>query len=272
MSAVTATGNVTANWRASAASVRHVFTHQLRRTRAVWWSTLSVGLATPTLFLFAIGAGLGSQIDDAELATLGTDSYLAYIGPGILAVTAMQISANEGMWPTMGLLKWGGVYQAILATPITPGDLAVAHVLWIGFRGAVAATSFLLVLSIAGAVSSWWALLIPIVAMLIGWIHAAPLVGLSAWLERDNIFPMISRVVLFPLFLFSGAFFPADDMPAVVAALARVTPSWHGVELSRRLAAHEPRWTDVGHVGYLMIFALAGFMYARHQFVRSLGK
>jgi lipooligosaccharide transport system permease protein len=260
------------HWRASAASVRHLFRHQLQRTRVVWWSTLTVGLASPTLFLFAIGAGLGSQIDDAELADLGTDSYLAFIGPGILAVTAMQVAATEGMWPTMGLLKWGGVYRAILATPITPGELAVAQVLWIGFRGAVAASSFLLVLAIAGAVSSWWALLIPLVATLIGWVHAAPLVGMSAWLERENIFPMISRVVLFPLFLFSGAFFPVDDMPAAVAALARVTPSWHGVELSRRLASDGPRWVDLGHVVYLAGFAIAGFAYARHHFTKSLGK
>ena len=166
MSALTAAKPIP-HWRASLASIVHLFGHQLRRTRAVWWSTVSVGLVTPTLFLFAIGAGLGSQIDDAEVAELGADSYLAFIGPGILAVTAMQVAATEGMWPTMSMLKWGGVYQAILATPITAGELAVAHVLWIGFRGGVVATLFLLVLAIAGAVSSWWALLIPLVAVVI---------------------------------------------------------------------------------------------------------
>ena len=65
---------------ASSASVTGaVLLHQLRRTRKSWFSTVSAGLASPTLFLLAIGAGLGSQIDDAELASLGVDSYLSLI-------------------------------------------------------------------------------------------------------------------------------------------------------------------------------------------------
>jgi len=111
-----------------------VFLHQLRRTRRAWGSSLAAGLASPTLFLFAIGAGLGSQIDDAELALLGVNSYLDYIGPGVLVVTAMQVAATESLWPTMGLLRWGGIYKAILATPITSAELGVAHVMWLGFR------------------------------------------------------------------------------------------------------------------------------------------
>ena len=112
----------TSRWTAIGA----VFLHQILRTRRAWWSSLAAGLASPTLFLFAIGAGLGSQIDDAELASLGVDSYLDYIGPGVLVVTAMQVAATESLWPTMGLLRWEGVYKAILATPITSAELGVA--------------------------------------------------------------------------------------------------------------------------------------------------
>lgn len=259
-------------WRAALASIRHLFGHQLRRTRRVWWSTVITGLASPTLFLFAIGAGLGSQIDDAELVDLGTDSYLAFIGPGVLIVSAMQVAATEGMWPTMALLKWGGVYQAILATPITSSELAIAHVLWIGFRGTLTATCFLAVLAAAGAISSWWALLIPFVAALIAWVHAAPLVALSATLDHDHMFPMISRVVVFPLFLFSGAFFPVDDMPAGAAAVARVIPTWHGVETARHLASGSIGWVDGGHVGYLAALAAVGFVLAQRKFSKQLGK
>ena len=260
------------NWRASVASIRHLFTHQLRRTRQVWWSSVIAGLASPTLFLFAIGAGLGSQIDDAELAELGTDTYLAFIGPGVLAVTAMQIAATEAMWPTMALLKWSGIYQAILATPITSSELAVAHVLWIGFRGMVASVCFLAVLAVAGALSSWWTLALPLVATLIAWVHAAPLVGLTGRLDQENVFALIQRVVVFPLFIFSGAFFPVDDMPAGAAAFARVTPSWHGVELCRHLASGELQWHDWGHLGYLVVLSGAGIVFAQRSFRKELGK
>ena len=113
----------------------------------------------------------------------------------------------------MGMLRWGGVYQAVLATPITSAELGVAHVIWLGFRALVAGGSFLLVLAVAGTIASWFGVLIALVAVLVAWSHAAPLVALTVGLKQENVYPMISRVVIFPLFLFSGAFFPVEDMP-----------------------------------------------------------
>ncbi len=253
-------------------SISAVFLHQLRRTRRSWGSSLAAGLASPTLFLFAIGAGLGSQIDDAELASLGVDSYIDYIGPGVPVVTAMQVAATESLWPTMGLLRWGGVYKAVLATPITSSELGVAHVLWLGFRGMVAASLFLVVLGVAGALGSWLAVFIVAVAVLVAWAHAAPLVALTVGLEQENIFPMISRVVIFPLFLFSGAFFPVEDMPSAVGAFAKITPSWHGVEVARHLALGDMRRADLVHIGYLVAVCAVGFFLVQRQFRKHLDK
>lgn len=111
---------------------------------------------------------------------------------------------------------------------------------------------------------------IPLVAVLIAWVHAAPLVGLTVQLKTENIFAMISRVVLFPLFLFSGAFFPVDDMPRGVAAAARATPSWHGVEVARHLARGELALNDLGHAGYLAVLAFVGVVFAQRQFRKFL--
>lgn len=252
------------------ASVGALFQHQLRRTRRSWIAALAAGLATPTLFLLAIGGGLGSQIDDAELTRLGVDSYMDYVGPGVLIVTAMQIAATEGMWPTMGLLRWEGVYKAILATPISSRELGVSHVLWIGFRGMVTATCFFIVLSIAGVISSWWGICVIGVALLVAWAHAAPMVALTVGLKQENLFPMISRVIIFPLFLFSGAFFPVDDMPRGIAAFAKITPSWHGVEAARHFASGQLSDADAMHVGYVSVLALLGFLAVRRQFPRHL--
>lgn len=247
-----------------------LFRHQFRRTRQAWLSSIAAGLATPTLSLFALGIGVGSQIDDAELANLGVSSYLNYIGPGLLIVTAMQIASNESMWPTMGLLRWQGVYQGVLASPITSTELGTAHVLWIAFRGMVAATCFLIVLALAGALGSWLALLLPPAALLIAWVHSAPLVAITVGLKQENIFAMLNRVVLFPLYLFSGAFFPVDEMPRAVAALARVTPTWHGVELGRHLATGDLTAIDALHVGYLGGLAVLGLIFVRYQFRKHL--
>ena len=253
-------------------ALRGVFRHQLRRTRPVWVSSLLASLAGPTLFLFAIGSGLGSQIDDADLAELGVTDYIDYIGPGLLIVAAMQIAATEGMWPTMGLLKWEGVYKAIMATPITSAELGIAHVLWIAFRAMVVSVCFLVVLAVAGTVRSWTAVGVVAVAALVGVVHAGPLVAFTARMTTDHLYPLINRIVVFPLFLFSGAFFPVEDMPAGAAAVARVMPTWHGVELARHLAVGRLGRADWGHLAYLVALAILGMYAAQRQFRKHLGQ
>jgi len=251
-------------------SLSAVFAHQLRRTRRAWAASLAAALATPTVFFLAIGLGLGSQIDDQELASLGVDSYMDFIGPGVLIVTAMQIAASESMWPTMGLLRWQGVYKAILSSPITSAELGIAHVLWIGFRGFVASACFLFVLAIFGSVASPLGILIVGVAALVAWAHAGPLVAFTVGLTQENLFPLVLRIVIFPLFLFSGAFFPIDDMPRAIAAIARATPTWHGVELARHLANGDLGRIDLMHVGYLLTWTVVGFYLAQRQFRKHL--
>jgi len=253
-------------------SLSALFIHQLRRTRHIWRGVVITGLVSPTVFLLAIGAGLGSQIEAGELEALGVDAYMDYIGPGVLVVTAMQVAATESMWPTMGLLRWHGVYLGVLASPISAAQLGVGHLLWIGFRALISAASFLLVLSVAGAVQSWFAIAIIAVGVLVGWCHAGPLCALTVGLEQENVFPMLARVVIFPLFLFSGAFFPVDDMPAAIAAFAKTTPSWHGVELARHLAQGQIATIDLLHAGYLIGLSVLGFALVHRQFRKHLGK
>lgn len=272
MSASVTSRNVTSGTAGGGAyaAIAAVFRHQLRRTRSAWVSSLAAGLANPTITLLALGLGLGTQIDDADIARLGVDSYLDFLGPGLLMVSAMQISANEAMWPTMGLLRWQGVYKAVLATPITSAELGIGHTLWIAFRGMVASTCFLVVLAIAGALNSWLALLIPLLALLFAFVHAAPLVAFTVGLEQENVFPMISRIVIFPLFLFSGAFFPLDEVPAAVAVVARVIPTWHGVELARHLSAGDVSSVDGLHLAYLLVVGVVGLLLVRRQFRKHL--
>lgn len=256
MTAVAATGTVI--W------------HQLLRTRRTWWSVVVSGIVQPTMFLLAIGAGIGSQIDDTELARLGAESYFAWIGPGILAVSAMQVASTEALWPTMGMLRWQGTYRAVLRSPIGVGTLGVAHALWLAVRAVVTATCFLVVLAIAGVATSFWALTIPLLGGLIGLAHGAPIAALTAGLENESPFSVISRVVIFPLFIFSGAFFPVDEMPAAFAFGARLTPTWHGVQAARHLASGEVTAHTIGHLALLAGLALIGVALVHRSFSRNV--
>jgi len=250
--------------------IRHLFRHQLTLTRRVWWTVIVAGIMNPTLFLLGIGVGIGTQIADTELVRLGASSYLEWIGPGVLAVSAMEIGAREAMWPTEGLIKRAGSYKAIMRTPIPASTMAVAHTTWIGFRSLVSAVCFLGVLAVARVPESWWALAIPLIAMLVAVVHGGPLVALNAWLTAESVFPAIQRVILFPLFLFSGAFFPIEDMPAAFTAVARILPSRHAVEACRDLATGSVGAGTVGHLGLLAALAIPAVLLARRSFARNL--
>lgn len=247
-------------------AIRYLFDHHALRLRRTWWSALISGIGAPIFFLLAIGVGLGSQISEADQASLGSGTYLAFLGPGLLATTAMLISTMEGMWPTMALLRWEGMYRALLTTPISARQLGTGHALWIGVRALLAACCYLLVLAAFGVLNSWSAVAMPIVATLIGLTHGAPLVGISANLESTGLYPLIMRVIMFPMFMFSGAFFPVDDLPTAAAWFVRALPIWHGVELCRNLALGQLSRIDAVHLLYLLIWSAAGLGFAQYRF------
>jgi lipooligosaccharide transport system permease protein len=74
---------------------------------------------------------------------------------------------------------------------------------------------------------------------------------------------------MIPLFLFSGAFFPIENLDGPMQAFAKVTPLWHGVDLTRMLTLDR---LDAGaaavHVAYLLVLAVAGYALA----LRRLGR
>jgi lipooligosaccharide transport system permease protein len=256
----------------SGSGLRHFLEHQLRRYRTTWRGTVVSGVANPVVFLLALGVGLGSLIDQEGRGDLGAAAtYLEFVGPGLLAAAAMQAGTAESLWPTLGALKWEGTYKAVLATPLSAAELATGHILWIGFRVAVGATLYTLVLTAFGIPRSPWTVLAVPAAVLTALAFAAPFSAFSARQETDETFPMINRVLIVPLFLFSGAFFPIEQLPAALEVAARLTPLWHGVTLCRDLMLGSATLAGaVGHLAFLLLFVIAGWWWAVRTFSARL--
>lgn len=242
-------------------------THQALRSRSSWRTTLISGVVTPAFFLLALGVGLGSLVTDRS--GLGTDDYLSFVGPGLLATAAMQQAGQLSLWPTLGALKWEGNYQAALLTPLTAAELATGHLLWIAIRVLISSTLFTFVLVGFGIATTPLAAVAPVVAVLVGLSFAGPMSAFSATRENDMIFSLIVRGLLF-LFLFSGAFFPISQLPSAMQVVARVTPVWHGVELCRALMAGGVEGSDLLRVVYLLATAFVGWRAALHTFRERL--
>ncbi len=241
---------------------------QFTRFRAAGFSALLAGVANPLFFLLAIGMGLGSQIDGADLPT---DDYLSFVGAGVVAAFAFTQGAGLSMWPTMAAVKWEGTYDAALTTPLTVRALAVGHVAWTGIRAAIMAALYLVALVPFGVIASPAAVLAVPAAALSAMTASAPLSAYSVTRDTDASFSVIMRVGVTPLFLFSGAFFPVDQLPDSIEWVTWLVPLWHGVELCRGLITDTIGVGDaLVHVLVQLAVAGAGTLAAVRTFGRRL--
>jgi lipooligosaccharide transport system permease protein len=252
--------------------VLRAFEYWMVSYKRTWRGTIISSFLVPSLFLAAMGLGLGSYVDaGGGRSALGGQSYLQFIAPGLLAATAMQTASFESSYPVMGGWKWFKTSFAMLATPLGVLDVLGGHLLFVAFRVLTTCVVYLAVIAAFGAVASAWGVLAVVAGLLTGLAVAAPTFAMAVTTDRDTIFSMYFRFAILPMFLFSGAFFPVSQLPAAVQPVAYATPLWHGVHLARMFTLGEPTWWWVaGNASYLCLWIGAGVWWAARAFRRRL--
>jgi lipooligosaccharide transport system permease protein len=240
--------------------------YQYRRT---WRSSVVTSFLIPVLYLAAMGIALGSLIDKHSHGVGGV-SYVAYLAPGLLAGTCMQIGTNDATYPVMGGIKWMRTYFAQLASPLEVYDVLLGHLAWIAARLAIVVSIYLTVMAAFGVVYSPWAVAALPAAVLTGLAFSAPISAFAATQEKDTSFSTLYRFAIIPMFLFSGTFFPISQLPTWLQAVAYATPLYHGVALCRDLTLGLVSWADLGHAAYLCGCAVIGYLAGRRTFARRL--
>lgn len=238
-----------------------------------WRASIAATFVNPTLYLLAMGVGLGSFINNSRggATVLHHVSYLHFVAPGLAASAAAVAAANESMFPIMGAIKWQKTYYAMLATPLRVVDVLIGHLTWIAVRIAMAVTAYLIVMAAFGTTPSFEAIGILPVGILTGTAFATPLVAFAATQDSDGSFSLVFRLGIIPVFLFSGIFFPLSQLPSGIRAIAYLTPLWHGVALCRPLAyGHVTAAGLAGHLAYLVAVTVAGGVAALYTFRRRL--
>ncbi|MDH3753614.1 MAG: ABC transporter permease [Acidimicrobiia bacterium] len=245
--------------------------HRALAYRQVWRGSIVTTVLNPILFLLAIGVGLGTLVDDDGARTLDGVDYLDFVAPGLMAATAMQIAVNEATYPVLAAVKWIPTAIGQVATPLRPIDIALGHQAWIAVRLATSAIAFVAVMAVAGVIESGWVLTTPPVAVIGGLAFSAPIAAWSIGQQDDYFFPNLLRFVVLPMFLFSGTFFPVDQLPVVLRTLAWVTPLWHCVELVRGLTLGTASLApSVGHLAVLVAYAALGVIWCGRAYPRRL--
>jgi lipooligosaccharide transport system permease protein len=252
------------------AALRVAETHAVvfRRT---WRGSSFTTIFNPVLFLAAMGLGLGSLVDDAPgTADLAGLDYLEFLAPGLLAASAMQTAAFEASYPVMAGFKWVRSFEAMQATPLTSADIATGTLVWMGFRVAMTAVAFVVVSALFGALASPLAILAIPAAVLTGLAFAGVIAAWTAGQTSEYSLSNLFRFGVVPLFLFSGTFFPIEQLPDWLEPVAWVVPLWHGVEVCRHLSLGDPELVDLLHIAYLGAWTVAGVVWAGRRFHRRL--
>jgi lipooligosaccharide transport system permease protein len=250
---------------------RSAFEYWLSSYRRVWRASIFSGFLSPLLYLGSLGYGLGQLVGDGS-GQVQCVSYLAFVAPGILAANAMQTAFSESTYTILSATTWQRMYHAQLASPLTTTDVFVGHLAFIAFRIALGSASFLLIGTLLGAFGSIWAILALPAAVLCGLAHAGLVMAFSVGQKTDSAFPLLYRFVVVPMFLFAGTFFPLDQLPLVLQMVAWLTPVWHGTALCRDLALGSPgALSSLGHLVYLALWAVAGFVIATRRYRTRLG-
>jgi lipooligosaccharide transport system permease protein len=241
--------------------------------RRNWRGTMFMTFFSPVLFLTAMGAGLGSFVDsgDAAARTLGGVPYAMFLAPGLLAASAMQIGSFETTYPIMARFRWNRVYHAMLSTPIGVGSIVLGQVGWIALRLTLITGVFLAVMVAFGLVAGPLGLLAIIPGVMTGLSFATPIMAFTATRRTDEGFSTIFRFVVIPLYLFSGTFFPLEQLPDPLQVLAWLTPTAHGVALARDLTLGRAELiVSLAHAGFLALVIGIGLVAAVVTFRRAL--
>ena len=226
--------------------------------RKYWKTIMLPNLFEPLLYLTALGLGLGAFIREGGMNGL---TYTQYIAPGLLASNAMFAASFESTFNTFIRLKIGRIYDAIVSTPVNAEDVVAGEYLWAGTRAALYGTAFLGVLTFLGfalspealLVSSPWALLIPPVLLVVGVMFSVMGTLFTSLIESIDLYSYYFTLVVTPLFLFSGIFFPVQNFPAPVPQVAWFTPLYHAVNVCRGLASGPSPWVLVD-VAWIIVF------------------
>jgi lipooligosaccharide transport system permease protein len=221
------------------------------------WLVIASGFFEPVLYLFGIGYGVGSLVGNVVGVHGHAISYAVFVAPALMASSAMNGAIYDSTFNLFYKIKYARTYDAVLATPVGTGDVALGEIVWAVMRGSIYSVGFIVVMIALGLVSSPLAVLAVPAAVFIGFAFSGVGTAVTTFIRKWEDFDLV-QLVLVPLFLFSATFFPIDRYPQALRVFVEFTPLYHGVDLIRGLTTGDLGPHLVVDVVYLLVLGLAG--------------
>jgi lipooligosaccharide transport system permease protein len=223
----------------------------------LWWSLAPAFMIEPVLLLLAIGMGFGAYI-----GVIDGQDYINYIVPGILASYAMTSATFECTYGAYFRMEYRKTYDAILATPLNIEDIVGGEILWGATRSLITASIIMVVSLFFGLLDSWWALLIPFAACLIGLLFSCLAIIFVSVASSVYSFNYYFTLFIAPMTFFSGAFFPLDNLPSAVGDISPFLPLTPAVNLMRALVSGDFSPATFGSLLVIVVATVGFFLIA----------
>ena len=227
------------------------------------WMIVISGFVEPVLFLLSFGYGLKDLVGDITVAGQPV-GYVAFIAPALLATSAMNGAIYDSTMNVYFKLKHDRLYHGMLATSLGPMDVALGEISWALLRGLSYSIGFMAIVAPLGLIPSMWGILAIPAAVLIAFGFASFGMAVTSYMKSYQQLEVVN-VVLLPMFLFSGSFYPLDVFPEWLQTIIRLFPLAHAIDLVRGLTLGNISWALVGHAMYFVVMIVVGLFFTTRR-------
>lgn len=248
------------------------------RIRNMWqwkWSIAGEAIANPMFYLLSIGIGIGKFVNAHQSHGVDGVNYLKFLAPALLASAAIIGAVNEVMFPTLDGFKWSKSFYSINATPISAKQIADGVLIASMARTTFASALYFSALLIFGGISGFHSLLLLLAVLLYALSFSSIMLAVCAAVESaDLLMNLINRLLIMPLFLFSGTFYSLKTMPAFLQFIGWLSPLWHATEIGREISYghHISPLGNFFHIMYLVLLFFFGVKFYRYHYSKRLSK
>ena len=224
-------------------------------------------LADPLIYMLGLGFGLSALIPE-----MGGTSYILFLAAGTLCYSTMNSATFEALYSGFSRMHHQRTWDAILNTPITLDDIVISEILWAATKSLMSGVAVLLVIWIMGMSHTWLSLWTIPLALLVGLCFAAVGLIMTALAPSYDFFMYYFTLVITPMMMLSGVFFPVDQLPALLQTVSAILPLSHAIDLVRPLLNGVRPDNIMLHLAVMLAYTLLGFYLSLVLFRNRLSK
>jgi lipooligosaccharide transport system permease protein len=237
----------------------------------IWKISFIPPLLEPLFYLLAFGVGLSALVGGVLYHDLEV-SYINFIAPALIAINIMYNAFFENTYASFVRMYYQKTFDSMMATPLFLEEIITGEIIWGGTKSLIATAIMMGVISFFGLIHYPHGLLMLPLAFLGGIAFGSVGMFFTAIVPSIEMFNLPIFLFVTPMFLFSGTFFPIENLPLWAQKLAILLPLTHLVKLTRSFSFGLIGAELVWNLAYLLIFCLIFFPLALFKMYQRLIK